>query len=256
MLSSGRRGWGMLRVALMALLAIGGMARAAELKVLSVGSINPGLANNGEQFAKNTGNTVTVQVDTAPGLSKRLAAGETADILIATADVLDEAAKTGKIVAGTRTIVARVGVGVTVRKGAAMPDVKTPAALKQALESADSIVYNEGSSGLYLDRLFAQMGIADKLKTKTTRYPNGGQVAQHVVNGKGNEIGFLPVSYIVSNLSQGIQFVGPLPGEAQNYTVYEAAVMSGGKAPDAAREFVKYLTTAPAKKIFAASGVD
>ncbi|HZI50784.1 MAG TPA: substrate-binding domain-containing protein [Terriglobia bacterium] len=246
----------MLKIALAVLLAVGSMTQAAELKVLSVGSINPGLSNNGEEFKKNTGNPVTIQVDTAPGLSKRLASGETADILIATADVLDEAAKAGKIVPGTRTLVARVGVGMTVRKGASLPEIKTPAAMKQVLENADSIVYNEGSSGLYLDRLFTQMGIAEKLKAKTTRYPNGGQVAQHVVNGKGNEIGFLPVSYILSNLAQGIQYVGPLPGDTQNYTSYEAAAMTGGKAVDSAREFIKYLTSAGAKKIFAASGVD
>jgi len=246
----------MFRVVFAAVLAAAVFAPAAELKVLSVGSINPGLGNNGDQFKKDTGNEITIQVDTAPGLSRRLAMGETADVLIATADVIDEATKAGKIVAGTRTLVARVGVGVTVRKAAKMPDVKNPAGLKQALESADSIVYNEGSSGLYLDKLFAQMGIADKLKAKTTRYPNGGQVAQHIVNGKGNEIGFLPVPYIMSNLAQGIQFVGPLPGETQNYTSYEAAVMSGGKATDAAKQFVKYLTTAGAKKIFAATGVD
>lgn len=246
----------MLRVVLAAVLSAAAIMPAAELKVLSVGSINPGLANNGEQFRKDTGNQITIQVDTAPGLSRRLAMGETADILIATADVLDEATKAGKIVAGTRTLVARVGVGVTVRKTATMPDVKTAAALKQVLESADSIVYNEGSSGLYLDKLFAQMGIAEKLKARTTRYPNGGQVAQHIVNGKGNEIGFLPVSYIMSNLSTGLQFVGPLPGETQNYTTYEAAVMTGGKATDAARDFIRYLTTPGAKRIFAATGVD
>src|SRR5262245_13365590 len=246
----------MFRIVFATVLAAAVLAPAAELKVLSVGSINPGLANNGEQFKKDTGNQITIQVDTAPGLSRRLAMGETADVLIATADVIDEATKAGKIVAGTRTLVARVGVGVTVRKAATMPDVKNPAALKKSLESADSIVYNEGSSGLYLEKLFAQMGIADKLKPKTTRYPNGGQVAQHIVNGKGNEIGFLPVSYIMSNLSQGLLFVGPLPGDTQNYTSYEAAVMSGGKATDAAKGFVKYLTTPVAKKIFAATGVD
>jgi len=246
----------MLRVLLAALIAVGAMTPAAELRVLSVGSLNPALANNGEQFKKDTGNQITIEVDTAPGLSRRLAAGETADVLIATADVLDEAAKAGKIVVGTRTLVARVGIGVTVRRAAALPNVKTPADLKQALENADSIVYNEGSSGLYLDKLFTQMGIGEKLKAKTTRYPNGGQVAQHIVNGKGKEIGFLPVSYILSNLSQGIQFVGPLPGETQNYTAYEAVVMSGSKAAGPAADFIKYLATAGAKKIFAASGVD
>jgi len=246
----------MFRVVLAAMLAAAVMAPAAELKVLSVGSINPGLANNGEQFKKDTGNQITIQVDTAPGLSRRLAMGETADVLIATADVIDEATKAGKIVAGTRALVARVGVGVTVRKAATLPDVKTAASLKQVLERADSIVYNEGSSGLYLDKLFVQMGIADKLKAKTTRYPNGGQVAQHIVDGKGSEIGFLPIPYIMSNLSTGLQFVGPMPGETQNYTAYEAAVMSGGKAADAAKDFIKYLTTSGAKKIFAATGVD
>ena len=70
-------GCAMLRVIFAALLAVGAMAPAAELKVMSVGSINPGLANNGEQFKKDTGNQVTIQVDTAPGLSRRLAAGET-----------------------------------------------------------------------------------------------------------------------------------------------------------------------------------
>ena len=106
-------------------------------------------------------------------------------------------------------VVARVGVGVTVRQAGTIPNVKTADGLKQALESADSIVYNEGSSGLYLDKLFAQMGIGEKLKAKTTRYPNGGQVAQHVVSGKGNEIAFLPISYILSNASTGIAVCGP-----------------------------------------------
>jgi molybdate transport system substrate-binding protein len=60
----------------------------------------------------------------------------------------------------------------------------------------------------------------------------------------------------MSNLSTGLQFVGPLPGETQNYTTYEAAVMTGGKATDAARDFIRYLTTPGAKRIFAATGVD
>lgn len=246
----------MVRVIVAMLLGVAALTPAAELRVLSVGSVNPGLSNNAEQFKKDTGNTVTMQVDTAPGLTRRLAAGETADVIIATADVLDEAAKAGKIVAGTRMLVARVGVGVVVRRAASLPKVGSPDALKQALQAADSVVYNEGSSGLYLDRLFEKMGIAAGLKSKTTRYPNGGQVAQHVVNGKGNEVGFLPIPYIKANLATGLQYAGPLPGETQNYTAYEAAVMSSSKAPDAARDFVRYLTSAAAKQIFSAAGVD
>jgi molybdate transport system substrate-binding protein len=246
----------MSRIILAALLAAGIFAPAAELKILSVGSIDPGLTRNAEAFQKTSGHHATIQVDTAPGITRRLAAGETADILIAPANVLDDAAKAGKIVAGTRAPVARVGIGVTVRKGATNPNVRTTDVLKQTLERVDSVVYNEGSSGLYLEKLFEQMGLGDRLKPKTTRYPNGGQVAQHVVGGKGVELGFLPISYIKSNESIGLQYVGPLPADVQNYTAYEAAVMSGGSATDAAKEFIRYLTTAAAKQIFASTGVE
>jgi molybdate transport system substrate-binding protein len=246
----------MMRVIVAALVTAGMMTPAAEIRVLSVGSVNPGLSNNAEQFKRDTGNPVTIQVDTAPGLSRRLAAGEAADVLIAPANVLDEAAKAGKLVAGTRALVARVGVGVAVRQGATLPSIPTSAALKQAVEAADSLVYNEGSSGLYLDRLFEQMGIGAALKSRTTRYPNGGQVAQHIMKGKGNELGFLPIPYIKANLASGLQYAGPLPGETQNYTAYEAAVMTGGTAPDAAKDFIRYLTSAASKQIFSAAGVD
>src|SRR5512145_186145 len=91
----------MVRVIVAVLVAAGMMIPAADIKVLSVGSVNPGLSNNAEQFKRDTGNPITIQVDTAPGLSRRLAAGEAADVLIAPANVLDEAAKAGKLVAGT-----------------------------------------------------------------------------------------------------------------------------------------------------------
>jgi molybdate transport system substrate-binding protein len=135
-------------------------------------------------------------------------------------------------------------------------NVKTVDALKQALLSADTIVYNEGSSGQYLEKLFDQMGIADRLKAKTKRYANGGQVAQHILDGKGNEIGFVPIPNIKTNEARGLQFVGPLPPDVQNFTVYEAVVMAGGKATDAARDFIRYLTLPAARQTFAAAGVD
>ena len=248
----------MKRVGLVGLLVAGIVFASprAELRILSVGSIDPGLTRNAEQFQKQSSHHSTIQVDTAPGLTRRLAAGETADVLIAPPNVLDDATKEGKLVAGTRMAVARVGVGVAMRKGATAPDVKTADSLKQALERSQSVVFNEGSSGLYLEKLFEQMGIGERMKPKTTRYPNGGQVAQHVVNGKGDEIGFLPISYIKSNEAMGLQYVGPLPGATQNYTSYEAAVMSSSKAQDAAKDLIRYLTTAAAKQIFAATGVD
>jgi molybdate transport system substrate-binding protein len=237
------------------LLALSVTASAADLKVLSVGAVQPSLGEVAERFKKETGHSITIQVDTAPGLTKRLTSGETADILIAPPNVVAEAAKDGKATPSTKVLMARVGIGVVARKGVVLT-AKTVDALRQALLNADTVVYNEGSSGQYLDKLFDQMGIADRLKTKIKRYPNGGQVAQHILDGKGNEVGFLPIPYIMANEARGLQFVTPMPAEVQNHTEYEAVVMTGGKTPGPAQEFVRYLTSAAAKKIFAAAGVE
>jgi len=243
-------------VRLTALLLMTATLSAADLRVLSVGAIEPGLGRIAEAYRRETGHNVTIQVDTAPGLSKRLASGETADVFIAPPNVIDEAIKSAKAAPASRTMIARVGIGAAVRKGAKPPNLQTLDALRQALLAADAVVYNEGSSGLYLEKLFGQIGVSDRLKAKTVRYPNGGQVVQHILDAKGGEIGFLPIPVIRSNEPKGLQFAGPLPSDAQNYTTYEAVAMTGGGAMDAARDFIRYLTTPAAKQVFAAAGVE
>lgn len=238
------------------LLAMGVAASAAELKVLMIGAINPGFSNIAKQYKTDAGHNVTMQVDTAPGLTKRIAAGETADILIAPDNVIDEAVKQGKAVASSRTpAVAKVGIGVAVPAGHKAPDVASVDALKQALLGAESVVYNQGSSGIYIDKMLEQMGIADQLKAKTIRFANAGQVVNHVIEAKSNEVGFAPLPEIFSNESKGLRSAGPLPSSVQNYTSYSAVVMTGGNA-DVAKDFIRYLTAPAAKKTFAAAGVD
>jgi molybdate transport system substrate-binding protein len=245
-----------IRALFIALLALGGTAQAADLRIFSIGALDPGMAQNVERFKKETGHAVVITNDTAPGITQRLAAGEVPDIVIAPGAVLDDAAKSGKIIVATRATVARVGVGIAVRRDAPAMTLKNGDALKEALLKADSVVYNEGSSGQYLDKLFEKMGIAEKLKAKTTKFPNGGQVGNHVIASKNNEIGFLPIPYIKTNESRGLQFIGPLPADVQNYTVYEGVVMNGSKAEAAAKDFLKFITSEAAKKTFAAGGVE
>ncbi|MBI2150475.1 MAG: substrate-binding domain-containing protein [Acidobacteria bacterium] len=230
-------------------------ATAAELKVLGIGALNPGFARISEQYKAEKGHSVTAQMDTATGMSKRLESGQTADVLIAPDTVIDEAARRDQVVISTKTLVARVGIGIAMRRGTAVPNVATVDALKQALLNADSIVYNQGSSGIYIDKLIEQMGIADRIKAKTTRYANAGQVLQHVMNGKANDIGFSPLPEIITGDPTRLQLAGPLPAPVQNNTSYAAVVMTGGNA-GLAQDFIRYLTTPAAKQIFSAAGVD
>jgi molybdate transport system substrate-binding protein len=232
------------------------LAVAADVKVLSAGAVEPGLLRAAEQFEHASGNKIKVQFNTAPQLTKRMAEGEVADILIAPPALLDEQAKNGRISTQGRLMLGRVGAGVAVRAGAPNPDIATIEALKQAMFGANSIVYNTASSGLYLEKLFERIGIAEQIKAKTTRYPTGEAVMDHIIKGKGNELGFGAITEIKLFEPKGLRLVGPLPPDIQNYTTYGAALMSNAPSADAAQAFLTYLATPEARQIFAAAGIE
>src|SRR3990172_351640 len=225
----------------------------AHLELLSAGAVKPGLANVIDVFQQNTGHKVNVTFATAPEIRRRIG-GAALDVVIAPTLLLDDLVKAGKIT-GERVMVGRIGVGVMVRDGAPLPKIATVDDLRQSLLDADSVVYNHASTGIYLETLFARLGIAAQLKSKTTRYPDAAAVLNHVSRGKTREIGFGATTVIVEGKSKGLIFVGPLPAEIQNYTAYAAIATVDGAASDAARKFLRYLATDVVKAILAEAGI-
>ena len=246
----------MTRIIIAALCLMAGTASAAEITVISGGAVEPGLEAFARLVRRDLGHELKILYNTAPQIAKRLSAGEVFDILISPPATIDAAIKEGKVVPETRVKVGRVGAGVIVRAGAAVPDVATVDALKKSLLDADSVVYNTASTGIYLDRLFATMGIAEALKAKTTRYPTGAAVMDHVLKGTGKEIGFGAMTEIRMYEPKGIRLVGPLPATIQNYTSYDAVLMTGAKAAEAVRAVLQYLATPAAKAAFTSGGVE
>lgn len=226
------------------------------INVLSAGAVEPGLHAFAGQVKRDSGHVLNIQFNTAPQIAKRLAAGEVYDILILPLAAIEQAVKDGKVIAETRVPVGRVGAGIIVRSSAVTPNVATVEDLKQALLGADSVVYNTASTGLYLETLFGKLGILDQLKPKTTRYPNGASVMEHVIKGKGSEIGFGAITEIRIYEPQGLKLAGPLPAEVQNYTSYDAVLMRGAASDAAARAVLRQLATPAAKAIFSAKGVE
>jgi len=224
-----------------------------QLRLLSAGAVKPGLGNVIDTFQQKTGHEVDVAFATAPEIRKRI--GATAvHVVIAPPLLLDDLLKAGKV-GGERVVVGRVGVGVMVRGDAPLPKIATVDELRQSLLEADSVVYNHATTGIYLEALFARLGIAAQLKTKTTRYPDAAAVLDHVSKGRNKEIGFGATTVIVEGKSKGLVFVGPLPAEIQNYTSYAAMVTTDAAAANAAREFLSYLATEVAKAILAEAGI-
>jgi molybdate transport system substrate-binding protein len=230
-------------------------AAAAEIKVLSAGAIEPGLKAAAGAFQRSTGHVVTITFNTAPEIRKRIAEGEIQDVVIAPPAAIEEFSKAGRVTQD-RVDVGRVGMGAAVRPGAPVPDISSADALKKSILDADSIVFNRASTGQYFEGLLKKMGIYEQVEKKTTRYPDGNAVMEHVLKGKGTEIGFGPITEILLHRDHGLRLVGPLPAEAQNYTRYTAGVMSGAPSADAARDLVRYLGTPAAKAAFSAAGIE
>jgi molybdate transport system substrate-binding protein len=243
-------------MAIATLLVASGVLHAADIKVLSAGAVEPAIEAFAQQIKRDTGHEIKILFNTAPQIARRLAAGEVYDMLIAPPAAIDQAIQDGKALAQGRVLVGRVGGGVHVRRGATPPSIATADDLKKAVLAADSVVYNTASTGLYLDKLFASMGILEQIKAKTTRYANGAAVLEHVIKGKGNEIGFGAITEIKLYEAKGLSFVGPLPPEVQNYTRYDATMMVGASASDAVSEVLKIMQNPVSKAIFLKAGVE
>lgn len=231
-------------------------AAAAEIKVLSAGAVEPGLHKAAEQFKRATGHDVKIQFNTAPQIAQRMQEGAIADVLIAPPQNLEQQLDAGRLVADGQVMLGKVGVGVTVRKDAPIPNIGTTDDLKAAVLAADTLVYNTASTGLYLERLFERLGIGDQLKSRTTRHANGEAVMLHVINGTGTQIGFGAITEIKLFEAKGLKLAGPLPADVQNYTSYGAALMTSSPQRDAAKAFIAYLATAEAKHAFSAAGIE
>ena len=79
---------------------------------------------------------------------------------------------------------------------------------------------------------------------------------EHVIRGKGAEIGFGAMTEIRLYESKGLTMIGPLPPDAQNFTAYEAAVMTGAKNAEAARDVLRLIATPAGKAAFVSGGVE
>src|SRR5262245_56701573 len=121
----------------------------AEIRVLSTQATEEAYRELVPLFEKASEHKVTTVFTGTLDANKRLAAGETYDLLVMSSGSIDEHLEAGEVEAGSRVDLARSGVGVAVGKGAAKPDISSVEALKKTLLAAKSIGYSTGPSGVY-----------------------------------------------------------------------------------------------------------
>jgi molybdate transport system substrate-binding protein len=230
-----------------------GHANAAEIKVIGSPGFREAYNELVPAFEKATGNRVTTTWDGVNNVAKRVAGGETADIVILPVAQIEDLIKQGKLVAAGRVDVAKSGIGVAVRAGASKPDISSGEAIKNALLKAKSIAYSTGPSGAHMARLIQQWRIADAVKSKIVVAPTNTPVGEMIARGDA-EIGFQQVSELVR--IKGIDYLGPLSADVQETTVFAAALHRSTTAPDAAKALVKFLSAPAAAPIIKKTGMD
>jgi molybdate transport system substrate-binding protein len=226
--------------------------QAAELQVIAGGGIAAPLTEIVAQFERASGHQVVVRYGTAPELINMTTSGSPFDMAVVPQDVLRDAAARARFTPELPRAVARVGIGIAVRKGAGKPDIGTPANLKQTLLQANSVASIPASAtGTQLAGIYERLGITEEMKAKTKPQPSPARVVEAVANGEA-QLAIFGVNIL---MDPRLDLVGPLPAELQREVVYAAAIAANSKAPEAATAFVTYLFSPPAVAVFKAKGM-
>ena len=191
-------------------------------------------------YQRRSGASMAMESVGGVDAAKRLQAGEAFDLVVLASDAIDQLAAAGFVVAASKVDLVHSGVAVAVKAGAPRPDIGSEEALKRAVQSAGSIGYSTGPSGVALTKLFQRWGIADAVRQRTVQAPPGVPVGTLVARGDV-ALGFQQLSELMH--LEGIAVVGSLPDPVQITTTFSGAVCAGSRQADAVRALLDFMAS-------------
>jgi len=230
-----------------------------EIKVVSSTAMKTSFDELASGFERETGHKLLLSFGPSARITRQVSEGEPNDITITTDKGIDDLTAQGRIVAGTRTDLARSAMALAVQKGAKRPDISSAEKFKETLLAAKSLGMSNpvggGQSGQNLIKIFDRLGITEAMKAKSTYGPGGpaGLIGNYLVR-KEVEIGIQQLPELMA--VPGIDIVGPLPPDIQSMTVFSAGLSTAAKNADGAKALIKFLTTPAAKAVFKSKGMD
>ena len=206
------------------------------------------LADLCEQYQRETGVRVEVEAVGGVDAARRVLAGEVFDLVVLADTAIEQLAAAGKVDPAGRIELVRSTMVAAVRAGAPQPDLASPEAVRQAVLGARRIGYSSGPSGVHLQGLFAEWGIAEKILPRTVQASPGVPVGSLIAEGKV-DLGFQQLSELMD--LPGVEVIGPLPPPIGLDTGFVAAPSTATGRSEAVRDFLSFLgspATAAAKR--------
>jgi molybdate transport system substrate-binding protein len=238
------------------LFAHASIASAADIKVYSTIGVKSVIEELAPKFEQATGNKLDVSWGLISSFTKKAQDGDVPDVLIVSRASIDSLTKDGKIAAGGPTLAQSI-FAFGVKHGAPKPDISTVDALKKTLLAARAIGYSDpaagGTSGIYFAKMVEKLGIASEVKAKSKFPPHAG-FAGTLLTSEEVDLAFQSKPELTT--TEGVDIVGPPPGDLGSTTVFAAGVGTASKNSDAGQALLKFLVSPEAQAVFKAKGFD
>lgn len=227
------------------------------LTALSAGAVRRGVLAVAQMFEGAGGNRLTIDFTSAPKVGARILAGEPADIVIASDRVLDTLARASKIVDASRTAVGRTRMAVVMRRGSDPPDLSSTDAFKRAMLEAETLAFNQGSSGAHAAEVLGALGLLELMGGRIRVVRNGAEMMSLITGQSGRVLGLAQVVNVQGEIENGapVALAGLFPEELQRITSYEVAVSADTREASAV-DFIRLFASPDARKLLAATGLD
>jgi len=232
-----------LLVAAALVLRVGSGALAqTEITLLSPNPIEMTINKLIADYEAKTGTHVKVTYGTGVSTRTTVASGGALDVSLLFSP-FDEALRTGNVVRGSATVIARQRLAIAVKKGAAKPDISTRDAVRRTLLNAKSIISvdpEQGSVGGAVLLTLDKLGLTQQLKPKIKWVPTGGVVQDAVAKGE-YELALGP--YLSDMRNPGLDVVGALPADASYVVDVTGFLSTSAKDSKAARALLDFLAS-------------
>jgi molybdate transport system substrate-binding protein len=230
---------------------------AAEIRLLSAAAMQSVFKDIAGDFERTSGHKLNITFATIGGITQRIQAGESADFIIGSSLNMPALVKDGKIEGSSSlTTICKTGIGLVAPLGDAIPRVTSIEEFKQALLAARVLVYSDpvrgGAAGVHIAKVLQQLGIAEQLKSQITLGAGGDVTEVTIAQGKG-ALGITQNSEIVGKTTA--QYVGPIPRELQNETVFVGGIPAGSTTSDAVTALITFLKSPTALAAIEAKGM-